>query len=164
MSDGTSVSTQDFEAKLDKFDDAAADDFPVPAGGCTVRTVQVKGSYWGQGGMQTATVTFYHDGGAKPGEMIKVKTGTVDQLGDLFTIDLGAKGVKLAEGDTWMSVQANLDYDTGGQWYWRTVTDGAGDAGQWRNPGGGFHIPKCRDWCDATNAGAASPDFLFYLS
>ena len=162
--DGNGISSQNFEASFDQYDDMAADDFKVGKKGCTVKTVVAAGTYSSTGGTQTANVTFYKDGKGTPGSEIKTVNGKVtnDSAGTL-TISLGKKGVKLSKGTTWISVQANLDFNTGGQWYWSTATDGGGTDGQWRNPGDGFGT-GCTDWCDATAAGATSPEFSFSLS
>lgn len=162
--DGIAISSQNFEAKFDVYDDMGADDFMVGETGCKVKTVVAAGSYSRSGAVQTANVTFYKDNGAEPGRVIKAKTGKVtEDVNGVLTISLGKRGVKLAQGQTWISVQANLDFDVGGQWYWYTVTNGGGDAGQWRNPGGGFDLPRCIDWCDASKAGGTSNEFSFSL-
>lgn len=163
--DGNGISSQNFEAAFDAYDDMAADDFKVGKKGCTVKTVVAAGTYSAAGPAVSANVTFYKDKNGKPGSVIKSKVGKIknDNAGTL-TLSLGKKGVKLAKGTTWVSVQVNMDFGTSGQWYWSTATDGGGNPGQWQNPGGGFGT--CPTWDDVLTCvtGSTSNEFSFSLS
>ena len=61
--------SQDFEAALDPYDDAAADDFDVPAGpGWNVTGVEVQGTYFnGPGPASSVNVAVYSNAGDLPG-------------------------------------------------------------------------------------------------
>ena len=51
----------------------------------------------------------------------------------------------LPSGTYWVSVVANMDFATGGQWGWVERTVQSNGASAWRNPGGGFGTP-CANW------------------
>ena len=67
-------------------------------------------------------------------------TGTTD-----FVITL-TSAVTLTPGTYWVSVQARMDFGTGGQFGWqdRTVQSNSGAA--FENPGGGFACPGGNGW------------------
>jgi hypothetical protein len=160
--DGNGISSQNFEASFDQYDDMAADDFKAAAD-CKAKVVVVTGTDSGIGAA-SENVTFYKNAGGVPGAVIKSLTKKGTYSAGTYTIKLGKKGPKLPKGKTrWMSVQVNLDFSTGGQWFWSTATDGGGNDGQWQNPGNGFGT-GCVTWCDATVAGATSPEFSFSIS
>jgi hypothetical protein len=154
--DGYGISSQNFEASLDAYDDQAADDFTVKKS-CSISTVDVSGFYNGAGGVTTANVFFYKNSKGKPAKKA-LKTfnnakASDDGTGNL-TISLGKKGEKLSKGTYWVSVQANLDYSSGGQWYWADATDGSGADAMWQNPGGGFGV--CPKWGDVITCNTAT--------
>jgi hypothetical protein len=162
--DGNGISSQNFEASFDIYDDSGASDFSV-SGKCKIKTVSVNGIYsTGTGTSHSVTVTVYKDAGGVPGAVVKSKTSKKFSGGPNYVVKLGKKGIKLKSGDYWVGVVDDRDFSTGGQWYWATATDGGGGDDQWENPGGGFGLPQCMTWCDATNAGATSPEFSYSLS
>src|SRR6185503_11946842 len=135
-----SSSSQDFESDFDAYDDELADDFVVPtAAQWSVDTVDAAGVYYNGGGPAAAfNVRFYSDSSGLPGSMVAERLGSsyVNNAGD-FTITL-SPAVSLTEGTYWVSVQAQMDFNVGGQFGWtdRTVVSNSGAA--WQNPGGGF--------------------------
>jgi hypothetical protein len=163
---GFGISSQDFESASNAYDDTAADDFKVGKKGCKIKTVAVSGFYSaGVSSTTKANVTFYKDASGKPGAVIKaVKNAKVsDDTTGNFTINLGKKVVKLKKGTTWVSVQAVLNFSTGGQWYWAQATDGGGADAQWQNPNGGFGV--CPSWDSVVTCnGATDTAMIFSLS
>ncbi|MCZ6508373.1 MAG: hypothetical protein O7A04_10050 [Acidobacteria bacterium] len=147
----------------------AADDFEVPAADVewAVSEVFVAGDYFGGSGpAQTLTLVFLKDAGGLPGlapvgcEFFGLPV-PVGGSGD-FLIPLPSV-CSLPAGRYWLSVQAQMDHETGGQWMWRerTLQDGAPFA--WQNPGDGF-LTGCTSWTTAAACGASAPDLIFALA
>ena len=139
---GTAFVSQNFEASLSNYDTAAADDFVVPKGQTwNVKEVDVIGAYFnGYGPNASEDVTFYADDKGKPGK--PVKKGSFSNLsgsddGGSLAISL-AKGVKLKPGHYWVSVVANLDFDTGGEWGWEVQTTHEGDDAMYKSGNSGW--------------------------
>jgi hypothetical protein len=133
-------SSQDFEPANDPFDDELADDFVVPGGETwNVESIDVDGVYFnGPGPADSFHVRFYTDSATLPGTMVyEALAQSYTVAGSTFSITLTTPAV-LTSGTYWVSVQARLDFDVGGQWGWtdRTVQSLSGAA--WQNPGGGF--------------------------
>jgi hypothetical protein len=167
---GVAIVSQDFEAALDGYDSQAADDFKVPAGTTwKVKEVDTTSFYFdGAGPADSVDVTFYTDAGGLPGAVKKAYSGIayVDPSGGLgsFAIFL-PKPVKLTSGTYWVSVVANMEYFTGGEWAWETRATAKGHNAAWQNPGDAFGS-GCVTWSDMpTCAGPAGegPDFMFAL-
>jgi hypothetical protein len=140
------TSSQNFEAGFDAYDSFTADDFIVPAGApWTVEEVTISGQYT-IGPANSVNVTFYADAAGLPGAVVCDRPAVVpsSDVAGSFLIDFATPCV-LAPGTYWMSAQVNMDFATGGQWYWndRTVTSNSPAA--WENPGGGFASP-CTAW------------------
>jgi subtilisin-like proprotein convertase family protein len=140
-------SSQNFETAFDAFDCQAADDFTVPAGQTwTITQVNVGGSpFSNPGPAASVNVTFYNNAGSLPGSVIQTFSNvtTFTNYPD-FNITLPSS-VVLAPGTYWVSIQANMDFSIGGQWFWTNF--GASNIGNefaWQNPGGGFGI--CTSW------------------
>jgi hypothetical protein len=158
------VTSQNFEAAFDSFDSSAADDFVVPGSGWTITEVFVAGEY-SAGSASSVNVTFYADNGTTPGAVVAARLNqpiALDQSGN-FTINL-LSPVALLGGTYWVSVQANLDFTNGGQWFWDNRLVQSNDPAAWENPGGGFG--SCTAWntkvvCLPSQNG---PDQLFSLS
>src|SRR5207253_2906051 len=141
------TSSQDFEAAFDPFDDFTADDFVVPGGQTwNISEVDVQGTYDGFTGPAVAFhVFFYQDSGGLPGTQVYAamnqpytSSNNID-----FVINLSTAAV-LSPGTYWVSVQARLDFNVGGQWYWQDRTVQSNNGAAWENPGGGFGI--CTTW------------------
>jgi len=163
-----SISSQDFEASFDAYDNQAADDFVIPAGdgSWSINEVYVPGVYFnGTGPAPAVNVYFYQNNGTLPGTLAYSAMGVVpsDSLGT-FTIALTTPAV-LPSGTYWVSVQARMDFSAGGQWGWTERTVQSNSASAWQNPGGGFGSP-CTTWGArvATCAVGTDPDLLFRLS
>jgi hypothetical protein len=163
--------SQNFEPANDAFDDQAADDFVVPGGQIwTVNQVTAKGLYFnGAGPADSFNVTFYADAATLPGAAVAGGNFTnlaYTNVAGNFTINLPS-GVVLSPGAYWVSVQANQNFATSGQWAWidRTVQSNNGAA--WQNPGGGQGPAACTSWGrrGATcGIDAPAPDQVFLIS
>jgi hypothetical protein len=142
-----STSSQNFEPAFDIYDDFAADDFIVPGGQTwNISEVDVLGAFNGAGPVNSFNVFIYQDSGGLPGALVYSATDQLFTSADNlnFVINLTTTAV-LTQGTYWVSVQANMDFAVGGQWYWtdRTVQSNQGAA--WQNPGGGFGV-GCMTW------------------
>jgi hypothetical protein len=163
----TTVATtsQNFEASLDVYDNAGADDFTVPAGvQWVIQTVTVSGQYFnGTGPAASETVTFYKNQHGHPGTVVKSVTAIGDDAAGSFVIAVGK--VKLRPGTYWVSVVANQDFTPNGQWGWENRSVQSGGAAQWQNPGNGF-ASGCTTWTTLTTCipTAGGPDFMFALN
>ncbi|MCK6561954.1 S8 family serine peptidase [bacterium] len=165
-----SITSQNFEAANDAFDNQAADDFVVPAsdGAWTIERVEVAGVYFnGTGPVASVNVWFYQNAGNLPGAEVYSALEVVPSAGianGSFVIDLPAPAI-LTAGAYWVSVQANMDFTPFGQWGWTERTVASSNPSAWRNPGNGFGTP-CTDWGQRVSAcGVGSdPDLLFRLS
>ncbi len=163
-----SITSQDFEASLDAYDNQAADDFVVPTGdgSWTIAEVYVPGIYYnGAGPAPAVNVFFYQNASGLPGAQVYSALGLVpaDSAGT-FTIALPTPAV-LPAGTYWVSVQAVMDYSVGGQWMWTERTVQSNSPSAWRNPGGGFGV-GCTTWGArlGTCGVGTDPDLLFRLS
>jgi hypothetical protein len=139
---GNAVVSENFsERKYAIYDVQGADDFTVPSGTqWTVQEVDVTGTYFsGIGPAKSENVSFYESVAGRPGALIHRYSrvvGADDGTGS-FVIDLG-RGVELAEGHYWVSVQVNMSFDCCGEWGWETRVPQHGKPAMWQNPGGGF--------------------------
>ncbi|MDP9319413.1 MAG: hypothetical protein M3O94_10170, partial [Actinomycetota bacterium] len=137
---GNGISSQNFEASLDAYDSQGADDFKLTAA-CTVRTVVTAGTYSNSvGPADSFNVTFYKNASGTPGAVIKTQLNRpytdVSGVGNV-TVKLGRNGPSLGAHRYWVSVQANLDFSTGGYWFWNTNNTVRGAASVWQQPGNG---------------------------
>ncbi|MBQ0958785.1 hypothetical protein KAK06_07420 [Ideonella sp. 4Y11] len=157
--------SQDFEASFDAYDNRAADDFVVPAGAkWKVTDVFVAGQHFGVT-PNSANVTFYKDKGGKPGKVVAdfpMSAISKDSAGSL-TVSLPTS-VTLKEGTYWVSVQAQMDFFVGGQWYWEATTMATGSEAAWQNPGDGFGS-GCTKWGNLNSclATGGTGDLMFEL-
>ena len=165
------LSSQDFEAANDAYDNQAADDFEIPAGdgSWTIEEVFVAGAYFtgSTGPVPAANVYFYADAGGLPGAELYSALGvTAVDSGGSLTVTLPTPAT-LPAGRYWLSVQARMDFTAGGQWGWFERTVLSGHASAWRNPGDGFGS-GCTDWgvraADCGVGNASGPDMIFSLS
>src|SRR5207247_7351731 len=115
----------------------------VPTGETwTIEEVYVEGVYFSgsTGSATSVNVTFYFDSATLPGAAVPEGTYTNVSMADVagdFTITLPSSLV-LTAGIYWVSVQANMDFTTSGQWGWRDFPFEVIVGAVWRNPGGGF--------------------------
>jgi hypothetical protein len=162
---GVGISSQNFEASFDAFDDAAADDFTVPAGQkWVIRSVIVTGVYFnGPGPADSETVSFYRDAGGLPGTLINTQTVVGADNAGSFNMRL-AMPVRLRPGTYWVSVVANQNFDPDGQWGWESRTIQNGNAAAWQNPNDGFGT-GCTTWANmqGCTGGVSGPDLMFAL-
>jgi len=164
------ITSQNFEAINDAYDNQGADDFVIPAvdGSWTIESVEVLGLYSDGGGPATSVnVWFYVDAGGLPGAEMFGALNVVPTAGladGSFSIELNPPAV-LPEGTCWVSVQANQDFDPFGQWYWRERTVQSYAPSAWRNPGDGFGH-GCISWTERlANCGVGQyADLLFRLN
>jgi hypothetical protein len=146
---GIGITSQNFEASLDLYDNQGADDFKVPTGFIwKVTEVDVTGVYYnGPGPAPSVHVTIYKNKGGLPGSKVVADYPAIvpaDNGFGSFQITLPT-GAKLQAGRYWVSVQANLEFAVGGQWGWEGRTVQSGQMAAWRNPGDGFGT-GCSTW------------------
>jgi hypothetical protein len=163
---GVGVVSQNFEADLDAYDSQLADDFVVPDTGhpWQITGVTVTGVYFnGLGPAASETVTFYRDANGVPGEVENTQTVVGADSNGSFTIPLDK--FALPAGHWWVSVQANMDFSSGGEWGWETRNGQNGTAAVFQNPGDGF-ATGCTSWTTMTTCIPAGegPDLMFSLS
>jgi hypothetical protein len=164
----TGTSSQDFEAGYNSFDDQAADDFVVPVGeSWTITQVEVDGQYWGGAGPVAAVNVFIYGGvSGFPYPIVAARTGLLPywgpQPGDLV---IPITPVTVGSGSYWVSVQAVMDYATGGQWGWSDRTSTSHNAAMWQNPDDGFGT-GCFTWGwrgSACGIDPSAPDQVYRL-
>jgi len=165
---GVGIVSQNFEATFDAYDAQGADDFKVPAGQCwKITEVDAYGVYFnGSGPAPSVNVTIYKQKGGKPGAVVADYPSLVPtDTGGSFAIKLPTAAKAKAGKTYWVSVQANMDFQAGGEWGWNTTTDLNGTAAMWKNPGGGFGT-GCADYADMISCIGAlgqGPDYMFTL-
>jgi hypothetical protein len=163
---GIGIVSQNFEAAFDAFDSQAADDFVVPDTGhpWQITGATVTGVYFnGSGPAGSETVTFYKDGNGVPGEVVNTQTVVGADSGGSFTIPLAK--FALPQGHYWISLQANMDFNSGGEWAWETRNGQNGTAAAWQNPADGFGT-GCTAWTTMVTCipSGEGPDLMFALS
>lgn len=161
---GVAVVSDNFDSgSFDSYDDQAADDFTVPSLHMwVIRQVNVTGAYFnGSGPADGVTVYFYKDNGGLPGDLIQEVDGSefTDTNGS-FTIKL-EDAVALKAGTYWVSVQANINFATAGEWGWEVNSVQNGNLSAWQNPGGGFGV--CPVWGTTESCLGYGPDLMFSL-
>ena len=161
------TASQDFETANDAFDAEVADDFQLGSGTAVViRKIIVRGIYFnGSGPAESFNVRFY-GGCSLPCGLDRAFTGlSYTQDGDKFIIDLPNYSTGNLTG--WFSVQARMDFSSGGQWAWlnreqyQFMTPST-----WKNPGGGYSIPQCVNFAkrgSTCNIDPAYPDQAFQI-
>jgi len=170
----TATNSQNFEATYDAFDDELADDFANPGPDTwSVTTIEVEGQYFGGnpapgGPAASVNITFYNNSGGMPGSVLASRSAEAytdhsGGLGDFF-ITLSTP-VSLPPGTYWLSVRANMNFDSLGQWGWTDRNVLTGNPAMWQNPGSGWGS-GCITWGTKTACGRTSsgPDQVFRLS
>jgi Ca2+-binding RTX toxin-like protein len=161
------VSSQNFEAAFDNFDDQAADDFSVPAGEAwTVDGVEAVGQYFG-GPAPSFNVFLYRDLGALPGALVASYPSVVATTDTAGTVSLPiSPPMSLTRGTYWISVQANMNFvgaPPTGQWFWELRSVQSGDGSAWQQPGDGGGT-GCTTWDTLTNCNPSlPPDLMFAI-
>ena len=173
LNGGNSQDYGDFPA----FANERAVDFLVPAGGWTINRVVINGFYGAGGGpAPSVDVRIYNDdGGGVPLSLpqnaaigactyngLLPTTHFTDTAG-VFDINLPTSCV-LAPGRYWVSFEVNMDFGTGGQWFWFHVSSpGTTSENAWRNPGDGFGS-GCTAWSNGlTTCASTEPDMSFQV-
>ncbi len=156
------VNSQKYEPAFDAFTGQGADDFVVPFNHkWKINGVTVTGSY-ARGPAVSENVTFYKDANGLPGIVKNTQTVVGTDSSGSFTIPLSQ--FTLSAGTYWVSVQANLNFSGGGEWFWQTRTVQNGNGAAYQNPGDGYGT-GCTTWARLqTCASALPPDFMFALS
>lgn len=161
---GVAVVSQSFESDFAAFDSQLADDFVVPDTGhpWQITGIMITGQYFnGSGPAASETVTFYEDAGGVPGEIENTQTIVGADSNGSFTIPLDK--FALPQGHYWVSVVANMDFSSGGEWGWENRTVQSGSGAVWQNPGGGFGV-GCTSWGSLQTCLGFGPDLMFSLS
>lgn len=143
-----SLSSQNFEAANDGYDNQAADDFQVPSGEIwSITSMEILGTYWnGTGPVASANVWFYTNNGSLPGSVVAQELNVVPSDGASTgnLIVTFTTPIQLNAGSYWVSLQGNMDFAAGGQFGWTEHTQ-VGSPSVWQNPGGGF-ATSCASW------------------
>lgn len=159
------VPVQNFEPAYDAYDNEAADDFVVPAGGWTVESFNIVTTI-GSPTATTASVSIYPDNGGTPGT-----TATCSDAAAAANLVSGASSITLttpcalSAGTYWVAVSVNLSFAASGQVFWSGRTVGSNSPAVWRNPGDGFGS-GCTDWGTVATCGVGGgvdPDYLFQV-
>ncbi|MGM9490400.1 hypothetical protein [Ideonella sp. YS5] len=152
---GIGISSQNFEASFDIYDTQSADDFIVPTGETwVIKTIEVIGNHFSgtQQPIRSMRVTLYRNRAERPGrpgavlhDFPEAQADPLDCVGcGSYLVHL-SEPVELHQGRHWLGLQANLDYQNGGQWGWEASKTRHGRPAVWRNPGGGF-ATGCADY------------------
>jgi hypothetical protein len=159
-----------FEPLNAAYDSMAADDFTVPnsASGWGIREVSVLGFYseGTLGPTPFVNVEFFNDSAGLPGA-VECSFGSLE-AGTHFTDSSGSLTIvfpttcNLSAGRHWVMVQADMDFDPNGQWFWSGRSFPVNSAFAWRNPGDGFGT-GCTVWTAGTSCGLTDSDLLFEL-
>jgi hypothetical protein len=161
---GLGIDSQNFEPSLDAFDSQGVDDFTISRK-CKLKTVFALGIYeYGTGPADSYRVMFYSNDGGSPGAVV------LDRPTAAFTDTTGYGSPEirvrttLKKGTYWLSIQANMDFSSGGEWDWYTNNTVRGNASLWENPGDGFDT-GCTTYTTTTTCipGGEGGDFSFSL-
>lgn len=165
---GIAVVSQNFEAVNDAYDSQMADDFTVPAAHrWQITSITALGQYFnGTGPASSFNVTIYKAQPTKgiPTTVVKTFTGVVPSVDSAGTVTLPLTPFNLTQGVFWVSVQANLDSNVGGEWGWENqATTRTGWTPDFRNPGNGFGT-GCITWGrELTCVGAGGAGLMFTI-
>lgn len=147
------ISSQKFEAAQSAYDSNAADDFTVPANTYwKIESVFASGTITTNAHPTSFNVTFYTNTASNlPGTVVRTENVVLTAGSTSPTLPL-ATPLILGAGKYWISVQAVMDWSTGGQWYWNTYNDSATLSAPfaWYNPGNGFATSCNTNWNTAS--------------
>ena len=172
---GGGVNSHFYESSMEAYDDYAADDFVVPNGQrWYISEVDVTGAYAkGSGPASSVVVIFWTNQNGHPHRVAQdlhdwFTLSCTDDAGSfqcvLPTVRHNKPVVKFGPGTWWVSVIANCDSQTCGQWNWTENTTVTGRQAEWENPGGAWNIPDCHGWnVLSTCFGGAQADLAFQL-
>jgi thymidylate kinase len=170
------TSSQNFSPSAwDIYDDQLADDFVIPTGvKWTITKVGVDGSYSNpvpgstKGPADSVNVFIYADSGGMPGTSLFSQSNIIPSKGldtGNFELPLNPSAV-LNPGIYWVSVQANENYETNGQWKWLDRTVQTNNGAAWKNPADGFGT-GCTTWKRrgvTCNLDPTEPDQIFRIN
>jgi hypothetical protein len=156
-----SLSSQNFEASFDAFDDWGAADCKVGKRKKVIHKLAALGVYYnGYGPAVSENVVTWGNSGGLPGTSVNSQTLTCTDVSGSFSCDVVDFSLK---GKKWFTVQANMDFSAGGQWGWSATADNLGPfADQWINPGGGFGLGT--SYVPLTTLDGISNSFLYQIS
>jgi len=138
-----SVTSQNFETAFDASDTHAAGDFKCPGtiGAFKIKKVSVIGQYSGSGPADSVNVTIYNNTSGEPGSVRCSYPNLPYTNGPSFVIALPS-ACRVANGKAyWVEVQANMNLDPAGQWFWEAGTPADFKPADFKNPGNGFGTP-----------------------
>jgi hypothetical protein len=139
---GDGITAQDFEASFDIYDAMGAAKFKT-SGKCKVKALYIEGLTGLPTGFNWAIYTSKAGAIKTPDKQVKKCAGKVNLDGSASSFKFKVKkGCKLkANTEYFLTGQAQLEFGTGGQWFWGT-TDTQKQQRQdlWQNPGGGFGV------------------------
>ena len=162
-----SITSQNFESLFDNYDSYAAEHFGLMDDIWSVTRVEVRGAYYGgTGTAESVNVWFYTDSAGLPNQLIHSSLNVIPSNGlssGSFSIPLSSP-LELNEGLYWVCVQANMNFNSSGQWGWTTSNDYFFEQSVWKNPGSGFGS-ICTNWnYRAANCGiGTAPGLCFAL-
>jgi hypothetical protein len=169
-SDGyAGILSQNSEPAYDGDDTMAADDFRTPS--CCekwiVNTVSVAGTYSDTGPVDSVNVAFYTNKSSLPGTQVYSAPNVVPSKGlssGSFVIPLPTRFKPKPDRHYWVSVQANMDFGTRGNWFWLNRSVVGLDKAAWMNPLDGFGT-GCTTWSVRdTCVPSGDPDQIFSLA
>jgi len=166
-----SLTSQNFEAVYDAYDSFLADDFnATPGFSWRITQVDVDGVYVGSGPAASFNVFLHRNAAGNlpkdPPAITRLSQAYAVVGVSTFRITVSPPMLvpKIRPSDhLWISVQANMNFVPGGQWFWtdRSVLSNTGSA--WKNPGGGFGV-GCTAWGNMNTCLAQTdPDLMFTL-
>ena len=141
---GDAVTSQNFARVDNAFDTQTAGDFKCPGrtGAFKIKKVSVVGQYSPDGGpADSVNVRIYNNTSGEP-DSVKCSYKNLPYTnGPSFEIALPS-ACRVANGKAyWVEVQANMDFDPNGQWFWELGTPADFKQADFQNPGGGFGTP-----------------------
>jgi hypothetical protein len=152
--------SQDFEASFDAYDNQAADDFVVSGGPWDINFIRFYGFWSVAGPADGFNIYFYADNAGTPGTLINsYLTVPYVEAAGLFLCELPTTFTANNATTYWISIQADMDFAVGGQWYWQAnLLPQIGYEGYWQNPGDGFGTGFTTWTAGTTVWGATYPD------
>lgn len=140
---GEGVNSQNYG--IAEYNDAAADDFTIPAGQTwRIAEVDVTGVYFnGSGPASSEVITFYSNRKHRPDRIYRgpFTLNCTDNDGSFQCIL--PRRVKVPSGTWWVSVVAICSFETCGEWDWTENTTVQDNEATWENPG---VSEKCTSW------------------
>lgn len=163
----SSTTAQNFSSSYDSYDNEAADDFVVPAGGWNISALNLATTTQpGFTGATTATVNIYPDAAGVPAVAPSCSYASAPTVVAATTSAITLPtSCSLGAGTYWVGVSFNLNFVPDGQIFWTNRTVGSFSDAVWRNPGDAFGT-GCVNWgtlpvCGV--GGGADPAYSFQV-